>query len=189
MQQQEIATVSAPFWRRWTFWLVAVVIVGLAGAWAFAFWYDANRPPPEPLDATSVRAAAAVCHDARIRLRALPQVDPKAPAATERITRIRREDAILTTVVDRLEAIHPSDSEGAAALHGFATDWKNLVTARERYADELEAGGRPKLVIPVDPSSAPISIRMTDYAQIHRLNDCTTDSLQGEVVEGQRSYG
>jgi hypothetical protein len=29
---------------------------------------------------------------------------------------------------------------------------------------------------------------MKEYAQIHRLNVCTPDSLQGEVVEGARTY-
>ncbi len=52
----------------------------------------------------------------------------------------------------------------------------------------LTTGKRPKLVIPIDPTGAPVTIRMREYAEIHKLTDCTPDSLQGEVVEGPRVY-
>ena len=78
---------------------------------------------------------------------------------------------------------------GATALAAFATDWQHLTAARERYAGRLSSGVvRPDLVIPVDTTKAPITIRMKEYAQIHGLGACTPDSLQGEVVEGPRSY-
>jgi hypothetical protein len=180
-------TVARPR-RAWRKPVFVAAFVAFAGVWAFGFWYDANRPAPEPLDTASVRAASTACRSASARLSALPPL-PFPPELTRRIARVRREDAVFTDLVAEFRAIHPTNSEGAKALAGFATDWHDLTAARERYANELGAGKtRPDLVIPVDPTSAPITIRMKEYAQIHRLNVCTPDSLQGEVVEGVRTY-
>ncbi|MDQ1466704.1 MAG: hypothetical protein QOH10_1119 [Actinomycetota bacterium] len=158
------------------------------GVWTFAFWYDANRPSPEPLDRASQRAAAATCRSAVISLSALTPLPP-APSVAERTTRVRREDSILTDLVARLDTVRPTDRDGATALRSFATDWKHLVAARGRYADAVRSGAsRPRLVIPVDPASKPVTIRMREYADIHSLFECTPDRLQGEVVEGVRTY-
>jgi hypothetical protein len=172
-------------WRRPVF---VAAFVAFAGVWAFGFWYDANRPAPEPLDAVSVRAASAACRSAVARLSDLAPL-PSPPELTKRIARVRSEDAIFTDLVAAFRDIHPTNGDGATALAAFATDWQHLTAARDRYADELSGGKkRPDLVIPVGPTKAPITIRMKEYAQIHRLNVCTPDSLQGEVVEGPRTY-
>jgi hypothetical protein len=172
-------------------WVRAAWIVGLlafAGVWAFGFWYDTHRPKPEPLDATSMQAANAACQSAVVSLSAIPPVGG-APTVADRATRDRDENAVLTTLVKRLGAIRPTSREGAKALTAFTADWQHLTEARERYVDALLASPkRPKLFIPVDPTGAPVTIRMGEYARIHKLDDCTPDSLQGEVVEGPRTY-
>jgi hypothetical protein len=172
-------------------WKRSVFIVALAafvGLWGFAFWYDAHRPSPEPLDARSMRAVNASCRSAVAALAGLPTVGT-APTVTSRVTRVHREDAVLTTLVSELDAIRPSDPSGDKALKSFALDWQHLIANREHYAEALLASPkRPRLEIPVDPTGAPATIRMGEYARIHKLNDCTPDSLQGEVVEGPRTY-
>jgi hypothetical protein len=179
-----------PIRRRWS-WGKRAFVVGFAlfvGVWTFAFWYDAHRPKPEPLDARSEHAAAAVCKAAIAELRKLPQVGG-APTVGIRVQRISAENAALSRVVRGLDAIHPTDRAGAQALTGFAKDWTNLVAARTKYVHELAATGtRPKLFIPVAPDGAPVTIRMGEYTDIHHLGDCSPDSLQGEVVEGRRTY-
>jgi hypothetical protein len=172
-------------------WVRAAWIVGLlafAGVWAFGFWYDAHRPKPEPLDATSMQAANAACRSAVVSLSAIPPVGG-APTVADRATRDRNENAVFTTLVKRLGAIRPTSHEGAQALTAFTADWQHLTEAHERYVTALLASPqRPKLYIPVDPTGAPVTIRMGEYARIHKLTDCTPDSLQGEVVEGPRTY-
>ncbi len=184
MQEVEVAKPPRP-WVRGA-WIVG--ILAFAGVWAFGFWYDAHRPKPEPLDATSMHAAAAACRVAVTSLAAIPPVGG-APTVADRATRDRNENAVFNTLVGRLSAIHPSSHEGAKALTAFTADWKHLTQARERYVAELPTSPqRPKLFIPVDPTGAPVTIRMGEYARIHKLDDCTPDSLQGEVVEGPRAY-
>jgi hypothetical protein len=162
--------------------------VAFIGVWAFAFWYDANRPAPEPLDAVSLHAATAACRSAVAQLSALGPV-PASPTPAQRIARVRSEDAVFEALVADFGTIKPTDRSGSDALHGFTADWQHLTAARERYAGELRpAGARHNLVIPVDPGKKPITIRMREYADIHGLVDCTPDSLQGEVVEGPRTY-
>jgi hypothetical protein len=169
----------------------AAWIIGLSafvGVWAFAFWYGAHRPKPEPLDPTALRAANGACRSAVVALAAIPPVGT-APTVNDRATRDRRENAVLTDLVTRLNTIRPIDHDGAKALAGFAADWQHLTAARERYVTALlSSPRRPQLFIPVDPTGAPVTIRMGEYARIHKLDDCTPDSLQGEVVEGPRVY-
>jgi hypothetical protein len=175
---------------RWKRPLIVAGVVAFVGVWAFGFWYDANRSTPEPLDSASQRAATVACRWASASLAALTPLPPHAtPTVTERTTLVRGEDAVLTDLVTRFRAIHPTDHDGATALAAFATDWQHLAEARGHYADAVLSGEKnPKLIVPVDPAGKPITIRMREYAEIHHLNACTPDSLQGEVVEGPRVY-
>jgi hypothetical protein len=179
---------EAPPRKRWGRAAFAAGLAAFVGLWGYAFWYDTHRPKPEPLDQTSERVANAACRSAVASLAVLPTVGTQ-PTLSGRITRVHREDTVLTDLTTELDAIHPSDPSGATALHDFVADWQHLITARERYTTVLlTSTKRPQLVIPVDPTGAPITIRMGEYARIHKLNDCTPDSLQGEVVEGPRTY-
>jgi hypothetical protein len=180
--------VVVPTRKRWRKPVFVAAFVAFIGVWTFAFWYDATRSSPEPLDSSSRLAAVRACRFAISKVSALPPL-PSPPVLERRVARIRAEDAVFTDLVAALRTIHPTDGDGAKALAAFATDWQHLTTARERYVDKLASGVvRPDLVIPVDSTKAPITIRMKEYAQIHRLTACTPDSLQGEVVEGPRSY-
>jgi hypothetical protein len=171
-------------WGRRAF---AVGFVLFVGAWGWAFWYGAHRPKPEPLDPASERSAISVCRSAIVDLRALPQVGG-APTVAIRAHLITAENMILGRVVSGLDSIKPTDHSGAEALTAFAADWQRLITARIRYVHELAATGkRPKMYIPV-ANGEPVTIRMGDYADIHHLELCSPDSLQGEVVEGLRTY-
>jgi hypothetical protein len=176
--------------RRWRRPVFIAAFLAFAGIWAWGFWYDANRPKPEPLDAASVQAATAACGSALASLSALPQLPSgSTPTLVERTTLVRREDAIFTDLVTRLDAVRPLNHDGAKALTLFAADWQHLTQARERYVTALLAGQHdPQLILPVDPSAKPITIRMKDYAEIHSLTDCRPDDLQGEIVEGPRTY-
>jgi hypothetical protein len=189
-QNAGMEVTTAPPRRRWRGPVFLAAFVAFVGVWTFAFWYDANRPTPEPLDTASRHAATAACRSAITRLSDLgpvPESGVFIPAPL--IARIRSEDNVFGNLVAGLTAIHPTDGAGAEALKAFATDWRHLMAARERYADALNSGKTHLvLVIPVDPSKKPITIRMREYADIHGLTACTPDSLQGEVVEGPRTY-
>ena len=180
----------APVRSRWRRPALIVALVVFLGAWVFAFVYDATRSSPEPLDTASFDAAASACRAAITSLSALTPLPPsRSPTVDERTTLVHDEDAILTEVVTKLDAVRPTDHDGAKAIAAFAADWRHLTAARETYAAAVSAGGhKTKLVIPVDPEGKPITIRMREYAEIHHLTACTPNALQGEVVEGPRTY-
>ena len=67
VQQGEVAKPG----RRWVRAAWIVGLAAFAGVWAFGFWYDTHRPKPEPLDATSMRAANADCQAAISSLSAI----------------------------------------------------------------------------------------------------------------------
>jgi hypothetical protein len=188
VQEDEVVEVVPR--KRWKRPAIVAGVVVFVGIWAFGFWYDANRGTPEPLDARSAQAATATCGLAGVSLADLTPLPPaRTPTVAERTILIRSEDVILTRLVTQLRSIHPTDHDGAKALAAFATDWQHLIQARDRYLEAVLTGKKqPKLFVPVDPAGKPITIRMREYAEIHHLTACTPDALQGEVVEGPRTY-
>jgi hypothetical protein len=168
----------------------AVVFVGL---WAFALTYSvtAGGRSPERLNDPNAHVVETACVDARHALQALPQVGANAPAAAQ-ATRLTSEDAILTSMVDRLGALHPEQKTPAVALKGWLADWRRLITARQLYASKLrKKGNAAQFVEPATAGVDPIVDKMNNWIleQGTRTNACNTGQLQGEVVMGPRSYG
>ena len=181
---------EAPPRPRWKRPLIVAGVGVFVGIWGYGFWYDAHRGTPEPLNPASTQAATAACQQAITSLSALTPLPAHAsPTVSERTTLVRAEDAVFTDLVARLRTVHPTDHDGARAIADFATDWQHLTEARGRYVAAVLSGAKtPKLYVPVDPAGKPITIRMREYAEIHHLTACTPNALQGEVVEGPRTY-
>jgi hypothetical protein len=171
-------------WRRRLFVVVLVVMIGV---WGFAFWYSVARVKPEPLDEASRAALVGICTDTLHRLGTIPQV-PSLPSVAQRAARVRAEDAVLDRLIARAAQVHPKAAEGRRALTGWLGDWRHVVADRETYAARVLTGGRPRLVVPIDPTGKPVTIRMADYADGHRMAVCSPVTLHPEVVEGPRTY-
>jgi hypothetical protein len=168
----------------------AVVFVGL---WAFALTYSvtAGGRSPERLNDPNAHSVETACLDARHALQALPQVSTNA-SANAQAARITSEDAILTSMVARLAALHPEQKTPAVALTGWLADWRRLITARQHYARDLRSmGDAARFVEPATAGVDPIVDKMNNWIleQGTRTNACNTGQLQGEVVMGPRSYG
>jgi hypothetical protein len=173
--------------RPWRRRVALAVVLLVAAAWGFALWYSLTRVGPEPLDVESRGALRSACTDAAEALRGLPALGDR-PTASQRVARIREENAVFATLLDRARRVQPTNGEGARALDGFLTDWKALVRARVRYAHAVATAPRARLEIPVDPAGAPATRRMDDYAVGHDLRVCSPLALQAEIVEGARDY-
>jgi hypothetical protein len=183
------ATTPNPKRRR----IIVAGLVVFAGLWAYAITYSvtAGGRSPERLDDPTARTVDSACVDAQGALRALPQVGANAPAPA-RADRLTHEDAILRTMIDHLRAVHPTHTTPAAALTDWLTDWQRLITARQRYADDLRTeGDRARFVEPATAGVKPIVDKMNSWIleQGTRTDACNSGQLQAEVVFGPRSYG
>jgi hypothetical protein len=177
--------------RRRIFLIAGIVIVA---AWIFAIIWSVTvtSSSPERLDKVDAAAVSATCNDARARLLALPNPSPRLGA--DRVARVRAEDAVLRTMLDRLGDIHPRDKTPATALTGWTRDWARVIEARERYAGDLEAAKDTdktvKFIVPADTGVKPITGKMDDFVRESHpdLDACFTRALELETVEGERTY-
>jgi hypothetical protein len=161
-------------------------------AWIGALTYSvtAGGTSPERLDDATARTVESNCQSAQRALAKLPQLR-EHPTPIEAATRLDRENVNLRDFLRRQQAVHPAKKTPATALRGWLGDWDRLVTARERYADELRTKGRDaRFVEPAYKGVEPIADKMNDWIleQGTRTNTCNTDALQAEVVNGPRKY-
>jgi hypothetical protein len=171
--------------------LAAFVLVGLAWGFAIIYSVTAGGRSPERLTDAEARTIASACRDAQQALERLPQIGERATYA-EKADRIDREDAILTTMVDRFGTVHPAGNDPAVALDGWRRDWSRLIAARANYVSDLRTSGvDARFVEPASSGVEPIANKMNDWIleQGTRTDGCNTGVLQAEVVEGTRVYG
>jgi len=173
-----------------------VIIAGLlvfAGLWAIAITYSvtAGGRSPERLNDSDARTVNAACLQAQHSLADLPPVGTHATPA-HRADRVDGENALLTSMIEKLLAVHPEGKDPAAALRGWTRDWSTLIAARAHYVSDLRTkGNAARFVEPATKGVEPIVNKMNDWTleQGTRTDACNTGELQAEVVEGERIYG
>ena len=172
-------------------WIAGLLAFGIAWAIAITYSVTAGGRSPERLTEADARTVNAACLDAQHALGRLRAVDANA-APADQAGRVKGEDTILTTMLEKIEAVHPAGKDPTAALAGWLGDWHNLVAAREHYAsDVLTHGSKDEFVGPATQGIKPIAIKMNDWTleQGTRTDRCNTGELQAEVVKGERIYG
>lgn len=159
-------------------------LLTVAAVWAYGIWYSVNRPAPEPLDDAAHAAALAACTATLADLRAVPE---PSGAVEPGVGRVPTENEVLHRMVADLRRIEPDDPEGAEAFGRWLDDWDALIAARADFVESATEHDGARLRIPV-ADNAPVSVRMDDYADMHDLGACSTQTLRAEVVEGNRAY-
>ena len=177
--------------RRRRLWITGLVIFGLAWAIALTYSVTAGGRSPERLTDADARTVDAACLDAQHALAQLTAVgEHDLPAA--RADRIDSENAILTSMLERIRRVHPAGKDPATALLGWADDWTKLIAARAHYASDLRTkGNAARFVEPATKGVEPIVNKMNNWTleQGTRTDHCNTGELQAEVIEGARIYG
>lgn len=180
---------GVPARRRWRVLLPLLAVIAITLVGSGAVFYGAwNADTAEPLDPASRRTLAAACDAAFPALRAFPPITSRSLIA-QRAQRILDENRILARIPAVADTLTPPNSDGAAALRGWASDWRALLAARTRFSRDLAGPvARPELILPTVGGDAPITKRMTEYARTHALPQCQPDNLQAEIVDGGRRY-
>lgn len=173
-------------WR----WIATAGLAVVLVAWGIAIWFSLTAGSPEDLDDDALAALAAVCDETLAALEAPPQLTQGA-SADENISRVEFENDVFTEMVDGVDAIAPDSGDAARALDAWVDDWRALIAARAAFAIDLTDDGTARLRVPSVSSGSvrPISDRMNEYATGRGLDQCTTDALQAENVDGVRAYG
>ena len=171
--------------------VTGLVVFGLAWAIAITYSVTAGGRSPERLNDAEARTVNAACLDAQHALARLPAVGAH-PTPIQRADRVDGEDALLTSMLEKIGAVHPQGKDPAAALTGWLGDWRKLIAARQRFVSDLRTKGTgAQFVEPATKGVEPIVNKMNDWIleQGTRTERCNTGELQAEVVEGERIYG
>jgi len=173
-----------------------IITVGavIAVAWIVALTYAALElgHSPERMSGADAAKIAGFCSAAQRNLEQLPHANPVQPA--DQVERVRAEDAVFRSLIQRFGTVTPKGSTPAQALTGWTNDWSRFVDARERFANDLAAAAgtnkKVELVLPATGGVKPVTDRMNDFVRENHpnLDACFTTALQLEVVEGPRVY-
>jgi hypothetical protein len=166
---------------------VLILCIGIILGWTLV-----GSHSPEKLDEASAAALATACSNTQMKLKALPNPDPRLGAL--RVERIRAENVLLREMVGQFATVHPVKSTPATAVQKWSVDWGLMIDARARYADDLAksatTGARVRFIYPAVNAITPVTSQMDDFVRENtpRLNACFTEALQLEVFEGPREY-
>jgi hypothetical protein len=172
----------------WEF-IILMLFVALIGIGIILAWTLVGSHSPERLSAADGVRISTACNDAQARLKGLP--NPSPITGPDRVARIRAENSILRAMVTQIAQVRPTPGTPASALHGWTTDWSNVIDARDRYATDLVTKGSAQFVLPASSGGVkPITQNMDDYVRENHpnLDACFTEALQLEVTEGPREY-
>jgi hypothetical protein len=172
-------------------WVTGLVLFLIAWAIAITYSVTAGGRSPERLTDAEAHAVDAACLDAQHALARLPQVGAHA-SPNARADRLDHENAIFTSMIDRIGALHPTGADPATALTGWLGDWRRLVAARQRFVSDLRTrGNAAAFVEPATKGVEPIVNKMNNWTleQGTRTDHCNTGELQVEVLGDQRIYG
>lgn len=158
------ANPSVPHWSssRWVVLLLIGVFVLFLALWFLGLRAMANADhlgildDPVVTDAATTSCATLQADVATVRV-------PASASTTTRIAGIRAEDAAITRLVATMRALGTERLAGDEPAVSWLEDWATLARLREKYADDLAAGGTPALTIPTVDGIA-ISQRMADVA-------------------------
>ena len=173
--------------------IVLAAVVLFVAAWTVALIYSvtAGGRSPERLDDRAANVVDTACRKAQHDLSALTQLGTH-PTVAQRAARVASEDQILTAMVVRLRAVHPTATAPATALGRWLDDWQDLIAARQHFVNDLGTlGTEARFVEPATKGVEPIADKMNNWIleQGTRTDSCNTGALQVEVVEGPRVYG
>lgn len=166
----EAAAGSAPSGRgtagRWVVGAVLILVVAVGGVVVFCagLWTYANHDRPELIDNPPVsEVAESAC--ATMRATVAAQAAPPGAPVDARVRAIREQNAAVTAMVAQVRGLDRDLLADDRPTNLWLADWETLVEARERYAADLAAGGRPHFVVPT-ADGEPLTQRMNSVGLI-----------------------
>ncbi len=167
-----------PLAMRWSIGRVLAVLVsaGLVVFWIWIFSGAPARPNPDRLDDRAyVARAEARCQQLLDDLGELPGPG-EFDSAEHRADVLDEANALVTQMVDDLEADAPTTGDDAVRTGGWIADWRTYLADRADYAERLRRDPDSKLLISVnaelqDPVDKTIQIFADD---VNEMPACAT---------------
>jgi hypothetical protein len=133
----------------------------------------------------TVQGACRAAHDDLRALGRIGDID-----AAELSARVDLETGRLREMLVEFDAARTGNADGQRALEAWTADWEQLLDARDVASRRIAVGEDPDPWLPpIDVGGAEgIDGRIDEYARRERLTACTTDILEADNLDGQRTY-
>jgi len=172
-ESEEIQPLS--FRRRTARILALLAVLLIVGLWGWALFFPPSTTAPGTLkDQTFPTAANPICTDAAAAMATLPPAfettDP-----IERANVVAQSDVILTTMLNRLDAIAPPPGQDKDALNisEWLSDWRTFVGDRETYAAALRNNPTARFYV-TEKARRQISAPIDFFATFNNMQNCVT---------------
>lgn len=158
--------------------LAGLVVAASFSTWVYVYSGQADRPPPDLFDDTSLAARAeALCTAAVADVEAMPGARDAVDAA-DRAGQIRVSTARFETMVDDLAAMRPTTEEDRIILDGFVGDWRTMLRDRLTHADVLLDDPTAQFLLS-DIGAERLDRRMTRVANTNAMYACVAPTDVG----------
>ena len=152
-----------------------VVVVGSIGMWVYLFAFADPNVPDQLDDESFGEQGQEICEAAREEIDELGLAqDVQTPE--ERGEDVAAANDILTTMVDDLRAIAPTNEHDTPLVQAWFADWDTYLEDRAEYADDLLAGSEDAelLVTARSDGGGQITITLDHFAEINEMPDCAS---------------
>jgi len=171
-----------PLAMRWSIGRVLTVIVAIAMVlfWIWILSGGPAHPNPDRLDDRAFAARTEQrCTNLLDELKKLPGAGD-FKSADQRADVLDQANAMVTTMVDEIEADAPKTGADAVRVKAWLSDWRIYIQDREEYASALRTNPDAKLVISVNPKLKD-GVDQTIGVFAHDANDIDDCATPGDV--------
>jgi len=167
-------TPAAPTARTVTPGRVAAVVVclGLALLWIYVLTQRPERVAGTLTDPAFAQAAQPICLATVQRLAELPQAF-EVPDGAARADVVEASDVELAAMLDRLEAVAPTEGEDAAMVREWLDDWRTHLGDRADYARRVRVDGSARFYVTAKDRDQ-ITDPIDHFAEVNRMPACAT---------------
>ena len=160
--------------RRVVLWGAVVVLLVF---WIWALFFASKESINKIEDREWAARAEAICVRADTELRALD--DQASPDLVVRADLVDESTDLLTTMLDDIVAVAPSDEKGQAIVPEWEADYRVLLEDRYRYGDRLRAGENVAFT-ETAVNGVPITERIEKFTLDNEMPTCAPP--RGSVV-------
>jgi hypothetical protein len=158
-------------WRRSPFRkaLIIVGVVAFVAFWTWALFFASKTAVNKIEDRAWAERAETICADYDLQLRAL---EAKAsPDLQVRADLVVESTDLLSSMLDELMAVTPTDDKGKAIVPAWEADYRTLLQDRYRYAERLRAGENVAFT-ETAVKGVPITERIETFAADNEMASC-----------------
>jgi hypothetical protein len=148
------------------------VVLALALLWIYVLAQRPERVAGTLDDPAFAAAAQPICLETVQRLAALPPAF-EVPDGAARADVVEAADAELAAMLDRLEAIAPTEGRDAAMVREWLDDWRIHLGDRADYARRVREDGTARFYVTAKDRDQ-ITDPIDHFAEVNRMPACAT---------------